>query len=299
MRRGKLVATVEARETTAAELATLMVGGAHHAPRVEQIPRPPRGERIALLRGVRARSDRDLPALKGLDLELFAGEIVTVAGVDGNGQTELAEVLTGLRPVDEGTLELAPAARSREAVAHIPEDRQRRGLCLPLSVGENLVLGRHRARGLVKPGPVERVDASARARLADDLITALDVRPPDAGMAASALSGGNQQKVIVARELLATAPRLSGSPPLALVVAVQPTRGLDLGAIASVHARLREARDAGAAVLVVSLDLDEVRALGDRIVVMAAGRVVAELEAGADEAVIGQHMLAGGDVHHG
>src|SRR6185503_18081956 len=115
---------------------------------------------------------------------------------------------------------------------------------------------------------------------------------------ASVLSGGNQQKVIVARELLATRPRLPQSPELGLVVAVQPTRGLDLGAIANVHARLRKARDAGAAVLVVSLDLDEVRALGDRILVMAGGRVVAELPAGSDDALIGRHMLAGGELSH-
>jgi len=126
-----------------------------------------------------------------------------------------------------------------------------------------------------------------------DLIEALDVRPRDAQHAASELSGGNQQKVIVARELLATSPRLPSSPSLRLVVAVQPTRGLDLGAIANVHARLRDARDGGAAVLVVSLDLDEVRAIGDRIVVMARGRAVAELPAGTDEATIGRHMLAG------
>jgi len=301
MRRGKLIATVEASKTTASNLATLMVGagvddGAHGAG--AKGPPKDRGERVALLRGVRAVGDRGLPALKGVDLELFAGEIVTVAGVDGNGQTELAEVLTGLRPVGEGTFELSPAASSRDAIAHIPEDRQRRGLCLSLTVGENLALGRHRAKGLTKSGLVELVDASARAKLASDLIAELDVRPTDASLPASSLSGGNQQKVIVARELLAT-PRLPGSPKLALVVAVQPTRGLDLGAIANVHARLREARDAGAAVLVVSLDLDEVRALGDRIVVMAGGRVVAELPAGADEAVIGRHMLADGDAAHG
>jgi simple sugar transport system ATP-binding protein len=301
MRRGKLVATVEARGTSASALAALMVGtgadAATHGAGTKERPSA-RGALVALLRGVRAASDRGLPALKGLDLELFAGEIVAVAGVDGNGQTELAEVLTGLRPVDAGTFNLAPAAASREAVAHIPEDRQRRGLCLSLTVGENLALGRHRAKGLVKSGPVELVDAAARARLAGELIAALDVRPTDASLLASSLSGGNQQKVIVARELLAT-PRLAGSPKLALVVAVQPTRGLDLGAIANVHARLREARDAGAAVLVVSLDLDEVRALGDRIVVMAGGRVVAELPAGADEALIGRHMLADGDTAHG
>ncbi|HLM73947.1 MAG TPA: ATP-binding cassette domain-containing protein, partial [Polyangiaceae bacterium] len=258
-----------------------------------------RGARIASLRGVRARNDRDLPALNGVDLELFEGEIAAVAGVDGNGQTELAEVLTGLRPIQEGALDIAPSAAFREAIAHIPEDRQKRGLCLSLSVEENLALGRHRAPSLLQKGLWGFVDALSRRRFAADLMDALDVRPRDPNLPAASLSGGNQQKVIVARELLGSPPHLPASPPLRLVVAVQPTRGLDLGAIANVHARLREARDAGAAVLLISLDLDEVRALGDRILVMTAGRIVAELPAGADEALIGRHMLAGGDAAHG
>jgi general nucleoside transport system ATP-binding protein len=259
----------------------------------------PRGKRIASLRAVHARDERGLPALRGVDIELFAGEIVAVAGIDGNGQAELAEVLTGLRPVDSGELVLTPLAASREGLAHIPEDRQKRGLCLSLTVEENLALGRHRAPALLGRGPLALVEKGARAQLARDLIEALDVRPTDVSLPATALSGGNQQKVIVARELLATPPRLAGSKPLELVVAVQPTRGLDLGAIENVHARLREARDAGAAVLVISLDLDEVRAVGDRIVVMRGGRIVAELPSGADEAQIGQHMLGGAEAHHG
>ena len=291
MRRGKLVATKAANETDCGELAELMVGkgaaeGSAAAGAVE------RGERIAWLRGARVEND-GVAALDGLDLDLYAGEITAIAGVDGNGQRELAEVLTGLRPIDGGSIDFAPSAQTRDAVAHIPEDRQKRGLCLSLTVEENLALGRQRARDLVREGAIERVDAAARKRLSADLIEALDVRPRDAQHAASELSGGNQQKVIVARELLATSPRLPSSPSLRLVVAVQPTRGLDLGAIANVHARLRDARDGGAAVLVVSLDLDEVRAIGDRIVVMARGRAVAELPAGTDEATIGRHMLAG------
>ena len=309
MRRGRLVADVEASATSADKLAELMVGGGAAAATLGTSPAGltsaheaaapgPRGARIAALRGVHARSERGLPALKGVDLELFAGEIVAVAGVDGNGQTELAEVLTGLRPIDGGALELAPDAATRAGLAHIPEDRQKRGLCLPLTVEENLVLGRHRASSLVREGLIDLVDAHARGQLAERLIEALDVRPRDPRLQVAALSGGNQQKVIVARELLGGPPELPSSPPVRLVVAVQPTRGLDLGAIANVHARLREARNAGAAVLLVSLDLDEVRALGDRILVMAAGRVVAELPPGADEALIGHHMLAGGGAQH-
>jgi general nucleoside transport system ATP-binding protein len=318
MRRGRLVAETLASATSPRELAELMVGDGGHAARAAEgtanadprpamkgtanaDPRPttkPSGRApVATLRAVHARSDRDVPALKGIDLEIFAGEITAIAGVDGNGQTELAEVLVGLRPVTAGTFELAPGV-ARDTIAHIPEDRQRRGLCLPLTVEENLTLGRQRAPDLVRKGLIDRVNAPARRKLVAELVDALDVRPRDPDLQVVSLSGGNQQKVIVARELLGAPPRLPSSPPLRLVVAVQATRGLDLGAIANVHARLREARDAGAAVLVVSLDLDEIRALGDRILVMAGGRIVKELPAGADDALIGRHMLADLDPAH-
>ena len=316
MRRGRLVAVTPASATSPRELAALMVGDGQAASPAEgaadptivrgdedpgaQRARPaePSGRvRVASLRAVHARSDRGMAALKGVDLELFAGEIAAVAGVDGNGQTQLAEVLVGLRPITAGTLDFAPGV-ARDTIAHIPEDRQRRGLCLPLTVEENLALGRHRAPDLVRVGPIDRVNAPARRRLVDQLVAAMDVRPRDPSQQVAELSGGNQQKVIVARELLGAPPRLPSSRPLRLVVAVQATRGLDLGAIANVHARLREARDAGAAVLVVSLDLDEIRALGDRILVMAGGRIVKELPAGADEALIGRHMLADMDAAH-
>jgi ABC-type uncharacterized transport system ATPase subunit len=200
--------------------------------------------------------------------------------------------------VTTGELELAPEASTRAAIAHIPEDRQQRGLCLPLTVEENLALGRHRAPDLVRRGRIDRVNRGARQRMTAELMDALDVRPRDPTLPAVSLSGGNQQKVIVARELLGAPPHLPLSPPIRLVIAVQPTRGLDLGAIANVRARLREARDAGEAVLLVSMDLDEVRALGDRILVMVSGRIVAELPAGAEESVIGHHMLAGAGSAH-
>jgi simple sugar transport system ATP-binding protein len=297
MRRGRLVAEVDAGATDANKLAELMVGSSAHASRAEAPKPATRGARVLSIRGAHARSDRGVPALRGVDLELFAGEITAVAGVDGNGQAELAEVITGLRPLEGGALELAPEAASRGALGHIPEDRQRRGLCLTLTVEENLVLGRHRAPALLRKGLIDRINHDVRRRLAERLITALDVRPPDQELHAGALSGGNQQKVIVGRELLATSP-VDDAPTPKLVVAVQPTRGLDLGAIANVHANLRAARDAGAAVLLVSLDLDEVRALGDRILVMAGGRIVADLPAGTEEAVLGRHMLAGIEEGH-
>jgi simple sugar transport system ATP-binding protein len=279
MRRGRLVSTVAAHDTSAAALAELMVGDASTEARVT--PAPARGERVATLRGVSARGDRGELALDGIDLELHAGELVAIAGVDGNGQAELVQVLCGERPIEAGALDLAPGVRDRERLAWVPEDRQLQGLCLSMSVEENLVLGRHRR--LSRRGFVDR---DRRRALAERLVRDLDVRPGEPTRPAGELSGGNQQKVIVARELAAgEAPRL--------VVAVQPTRGLDLGATARVHERLRDARDRGAAVLVVSLDLDEVRALGDRVAVMAGGRIVAVLPAGADEREIGRHMLAG------
>lgn len=292
MRRGRLVAEVVASETRAEELADLMVGpGSQRAGREGKAGS--RGARVAALRGVHALSDRGVAALRGLDLELFAGEITAVAGVDGNGQAELAEVLTGLRAIEGGSMEIAPEAAARSALGHIPEDRQKRGLCLALTVEENLALGRHREPKLVVGGVIARVAAAARRALGERLIAELDVRPADPEVTAGSLSGGNQQKVIVGRELL------GAEAPPKLVVAVQPTRGLDLGAIANVHARLRDARDAGAAVLVISMDLDEVRALGDRILVMTEGKIAAELAAGAEEGVIGRHMLAGSEGAHG
>src|SRR5207248_3042470 len=221
---------------------------------------------------ITAFSDRDRPALRGLTFTLSRGEILGVAGVDGNGQTELAEVLTGLRPFG-GTLlcngvaaRPDPGAARAAGVVHLPEDRHRRALCLPLSVEENLALGRQRdppyARGAL-------IDKFGRRAQAEKLIGEFDVRPPEPLARAGDLSGGNQQKLVAAREL-------AGGAPPRLVVAVQPTRGLDLGASRRVHDALRDARAKGAAVLVISLDLDELRALSDRILVLYDGRATGE-----------------------
>jgi simple sugar transport system ATP-binding protein len=166
-------------------------------------------------------------------------------------------------------------------VAHLPEDRHHRALCLPLSVEENLALGHHGAPPYARGARIDRAGRRARAR---DLIGAFDVRPPEPLARAADLSGGNQQKLVAAREL-------AGGPKPRLVVAVHPTRGLDIGATARVHDALREARRAGAAVLVVSLDLDELRALSDRILVLFEGRSAGETGPDASDDVLGRMML--------
>src|SRR5690606_7697779 len=261
----------DAAQTDASRLSASMVGhevsGMVRRPRDgTRAPAPP----VLTARGLAATDDRGRPALSDVSFELLPGEILAVAGVDGNGQNELAELLTGMRRATAGSLTVAgtdlthatPRAAREAGVAHVPADRQKRGLCLDLRVDENIALGRHH-RPPFAQGPL--LDAEGRAREAERLIHALDVRPADPALPARALSGGNQQKVILAREL--------DTRPKVLVV-VQPTRGLDIGAIANVHQRLRSARDEGCAILLFSLDLDEVLALADRILVLYGGRVM-------------------------
>ncbi len=298
MRRGLLVGVRRARETTTEELAEMMIGatpGSFSSP-----PQPPHpgplpalGEResrgsapLVSLHSASALSDRGLPAFRGLSLDLFPGEILAVAGVDGNGQSELAEVVAGLRPTYAGRLERDPSAAQRETLAFVPADRAGLTLWSGLTAEENLSLGRHRhppfARGIW-------IDRTGRRAAAARLIRALDVRPADPVAPVASLSGGNQQRLVVARELLGT------PEPPRLVVAVEPSRGLDLAATGEVHRLLRAARDGGAGVLLVSLDLDEIRLLADRVAVMAERRLVAVLPAGAEEGEIGRLMLAGAE----
>jgi simple sugar transport system ATP-binding protein len=219
---------------------------------------------------------------------MHSGEILGIAGVDGNGQRELAEVLTGLLPLWAGEYRLggseatgaSPGELRRRGVAHVPEDRLLRAIVGPMTVEENVALGRQ-AQPPFARGPF--IDFRARRERAEALLTQYDVRPPDPARRIAELSGGNQQKVVVAREL-DQAPRL--------LVIVQPTRGLDIAAVAAVHGRVREARDRGAAVVLVSLDLEEILALSDRVCVLFEGRVNGELKRGElDERAIGARML--------
>jgi simple sugar transport system ATP-binding protein len=238
------------------------------------------------LREVMAVTDR-VSVMRGVDLSLHAGEILGIAGVAGNGQTELLEALSGMRAPSAGTIRLrgaplAPcdaAAMRRLGLAHVPEDRLRHGLVTAFEAQETAILGHERdARWRRWLGLISRRAVGSHAAA---LMAANDVRPPLPQLRSSLFSGGNQQKLIMAREL-------EREPDILLVG--QPTRGVDIGGIEAIHARLRAWRDAGKAVLLVSVELDEILALADRILVMFDGRLVGELPAGADERQLGLLM---------
>ncbi len=287
IRRGRKITTVEAQGRTEAELANLMVGREVELKVDKQEATP--GAPVLEVSHLSAKNDRGLLALKDVSFQVRAGEIVGIAGVDGNGQSELIACMTGLRKPAGGTVRVNGkdlTARSpkevREAgVGHIPEDRQRRGLVLDFSISENAALGDHRKftrYGFLNYGKM--------ADLAERIVKAFDVRPPEPEYMARALSGGNQQKVIVGREIMRDPD---------LMLAVQPTRGLDVGAIEFIHRRLVEERDNGKAVLLVSLELDEVMNLADRILVMYKGQIVAEVAGHeATEENLGLMMAGGG-----
>ena len=269
MRRGKMVGHRRPAETSRAELAELMVG---RKVTLETERRPGSSGAPALTaRGLTWHDAAGAPRLRDVSLELRAGEILGVAGVSGNGQSELLEILSGIAPVQGGQLDVvgqrvdrerpANPARMRElGLAHVPEDRHRRALVLPFTARENAVLGYAKGAG---PGPW--VSPSAMTVTAQPLIERFDVRPPDPLLAARGFSGGNQQKLVMAREIDAA--------PKVLLVG-QPTRGVDIGAIEFIHAQLVALKEQGCAILLVSVELDEILALSDRIMVMNAGRVV-------------------------
>jgi simple sugar transport system ATP-binding protein len=288
LRRGKAVETVPREGATEESLARLMVGR-EVLLRVEKSASKPAGP-VLEVRDLHVSDDRDLEAVRGVTLDVRQGEIVGIAGVDGNGQSELVEAITGLRKTTAGTITVAGhdlthtnARGSIDAgVGHIPEDRHRRGLVLEFSLAENLALHDYRNAPASRMGILSPRRLIARAR---GLLTEFDVRGGDAGTPASALSGGNQQKVVIAREL-------SDDPKL--LVAAQPTRGLDVGAIEFVHRRLVDERDRGRAILLVSFELDEILGLSDRILVMYGGRIVGEYGPDATELELGVAMAGGG-----
>jgi simple sugar transport system ATP-binding protein len=238
---------------------------------VDKSPAKP-AEPVLEIHGLRVRDDRGHLAVNDVDLTVHAGEIVAVAGVQGNGQTELAESITGLRSPELGEIQIGgrpvrlnPRSVYREGVGHIPEDRMEEGLVPGFNVAENLVLNSYWAPPY---GHGLALDRDQMSSIAGQRIKEFDIRTPSVFNAVTNLSGGNQQKVIVAREF---------SRPLKLLVAVQPTRGLDVGSIEYIHRRLVQKRDEGAAVLLISTELDEVTALGDRIAVMYQGKIVSML----------------------
>jgi simple sugar transport system ATP-binding protein len=288
LRRGKKIDTVTTEGATERSLASLMVGR-EVLLRVEKPEHTP-GEPLLEVRDLHVRDDRDLPAVNGLSLTVRAGEIVGLAGVDENGQSQLIEAITGLRKIESGTVIVDGkditghgALNAIEAgVGHIAEDRHARGLVLQFDLAENLSLLEYRSRAM-SSGPF--LSPRRMAQRARTLLSDYDVRGGDTGTPASSLSGGNQQKVVIAREL-------SADPKV--LIAAQPTRGLDVGAIEFVHRRLVEERDKGRAILLVSLELEEVRSLSDRALVIYEGEIVTELPPSASEEEFGVFMTGGG-----
>jgi simple sugar transport system ATP-binding protein len=288
LRRGKRIDTIDREGATEQGLARMMVGR-EVLLRVEKTV-PETGDTLLEVEDLEVNDERGLPAVRGVSFEVRAGEIVAIAGVDGNGQTELVEALAGLRKPSAGRVSIAgeevtnsaPRGHLDAGLGHIPEDRLRRGLVLEFSLAENLALHDYRKEpnsrfGWLRPG---RIIAWARG-----LLREFDVRGGGPQSRASSLSGGNQQKVVVAREVERD-PRV--------LIAAQPTRGLDVGAIEFVHRRLVQERDQGRAILLVSLELEEVLSLADRILVIYEGRIVREYGPSVTSEELGIAMTGAG-----
>jgi simple sugar transport system ATP-binding protein len=302
MRHGETMARMATADTSPREIARAMVGRevslAGEVALGESGPRQSRAqgggprvdvhavEPLLSIQNLAVQGARGLRTVDGVSFTIAPGEILGIAGVEGNGQTELVEAIAGLRAAERGSIRLGERELTRLSVreradaglSHIPEDRHHRGLVLEQTIAENLILGQqhHFADGL-------RLDAERIAANARRQIETFDIRPADAGLAASTLSGGNQQKIVVAREM---------GRDFRVLLAAQPTRGVDVGAIEFIHERLREARRAGKAILLVSADLAEILALSDRIAVMYGGRIVAVLpRADASPSVLGPFMV--------
>jgi ABC-type uncharacterized transport system ATPase subunit len=286
IRHGKVVGTAKPTDSES-DLAELMVGRAVQL-RVDKEPATPSAEPRLVLNGISVARPNGTLAVADLDLEVFGGEIVGIAGVQGNGQTEITEALLGLTPVLTGSMHLdgrsltglTPRETIASGLGFVPEDRKQDGCVSTFTVAENLILNHYAeppyARGIAMD--LTKVRQNAAHRIAE-----FDIRTQSIEATVSSLSGGNQQKVVLAREL---------SRPLALLVASQPTRGLDVGAIEFIHKRLVEERDRGTAVVIVSTELDEVVALADRIAVMYRGRIVGIVPPDTSREVLGL-MMAG------
>jgi ABC-type uncharacterized transport system ATPase subunit len=269
IRKGKGIGTVNVSETNPNELASLMVGREVVFTTVKQDAKP--SEEVLNIKDLVVKDSRGIEAIRGLNLSVRAGEIVGIAGVDGNGQTELIEAITGLKKSESGTISIngteiqrkSPRKITETGIGHIPQDRHKYGLVLDYSIGENMVLQTYYQQPLSKFGVLNYKNIFNKART---LIKEFDVRTPSEYTPARALSGGNQQKAIIAREI-------DRNPDL--LIAAQPTRGLDVGAIEFIHKRLIEQRDQGKAVLLVSFELDEILNVSDRIAVIYEGSIVA------------------------
>jgi len=296
MRRGETVARMVTKETTPGEIARAMVGRDVALTAEQTGYGSAKGSAdgsangsALMVRDLIVAGARRLRDVDGVSFSIAPGEILGIAGVEGNGQTALLDAIAGLRPVAGGSVllgerditALTVRERAGAGLAHIPEDRHRRGLILDYSVADNLILGRQDRFAAWGRLDRERIHANARAA-----IERFDIRPADGELPARALSGGNQQKVVIAREM---------GGEFAVLLAAQPTRGVDVGAIEFIHAQLRAARAAGKAILLVSAELQEILALSDRVAVMYGGRIAGIMpRAQASESVLGPLMTGAG-----
>jgi len=268
LRNGRLEGAVSAADTTAKQLAEMMVGRQIASPRksVGQ-----RGDEVLEARNIKVKDDRDLTAVNEVSFSLSSGEILGVAGVDGNGQKELAEAIAGVRPLESGELKISGVPGSGPAkftsIGHVTEDRHQTGMVKAFSLSENFALKMCHQQPY---GDWKKLNINAMREKTLEAISAFDIKTPGPDVAISTLSGGNQQKLVMAKEL-------SMKPKLFL--AAQPTRGLDVGAAEYVHSRLLEARDQGMAILLLSTELEEVLSLSDRIIVMFEGKIMGTLNA--------------------
>jgi len=269
IRHGKYIGTVDVKQTSESEMASMMVGRQVSFKVDKQAATP--GEVVLDVNNLSVKNNKKVLGLKNASLQVRAGEIVGIAGVEGNGQSELVEAITGLRPIEEGTILLkgqditknSIRERIHNGIAHIPEDRQKRGLVLEYTIEENVVLEIYNQEPYSKFGIL---DKAAIAKHAKKIIEEFDVRSGEgAKTVVESMSGGNQQKAIIGREI-------ELQPEL--LIACQPTRGLDVGSIEYIHKRLIEQRDSGKAVLLISLELDEVLNLSDRIAIVNGGEII-------------------------
>ena len=300
IRRGKYIDTVKVSETTEDELAEKMVGREVNFKVDKEEAKV--GKTVLEIDNLIVKDNRKISVVDGLSLEVKAGEILGIAGIDGNGQSELVEVLTGLRKAKSGSVKInnheianrSPKEIFKKGIKNIPEDRHKRGLVLDFTVAENIVLQNYKDARFSKNGILNK---NAIDNYADKIIERFDVRPTDSKAKARGLSGGNQQKVIIGREVDNIEFAKTNSEDTQLLIATQPTRGLDVGAIEFVHKALIKQRDEGNAVLLVSLELDEVMNVSDRIAVIYEGKIVGILDAkDADENTLGL-MMAGGQTN--
>lgn len=289
LRDGKVVGTTSPKETDEGQLAQMMVGR-EVVLRVNRTEAS-KGAAVLTVKGLQVRDERKTLTVKGIDFEVHAGEILGIAGVEGNGQRELVEAICGMRHRESGevivngvpTSDLRPRAVHMAGISHIPEDREKHGLVGSYSIADNLILNQFDQSPFAK-GWIRSL--SQVLKNGANLVEKFDIRTPSPANLANSLSGGNKQKVVVAREL---------SQSLEVLVAAQPTRGVDVGSIEFIHNQLIAARDRGSAILLVSAELDEILSLSDRIAVMSNGKIVAIVESkGADREYIGR-LMAGLD----